>query len=58
MSLRSMMAKRLALGCWLESLSTLVSNQVICDAGWKSANNAIHLSRPLMLFFNLLALGG
>jgi hypothetical protein len=26
---------------------------VICDAGCKSANNAIHLSRPLMIFLQL-----
>jgi len=26
---------------------------VICDAGGKSANNAIHLSRPLMIFAQL-----
>ncbi|QNI69472.1 hypothetical protein CyaNS01_00312 [Cyanobium sp. NS01] len=26
---------------------------MICDAGEKSANNAIHLSRPLMIFVEL-----
>jgi len=47
MSSHSMMAMRLAPGCCLESLSTPASNQMICDAGGRSANNAIHLSRHL-----------
>ena len=53
MSLRSMMARRLAPGCCLESPSTLASNQEICDAGGQSANNAIHLSRPLTILVEL-----
>jgi len=53
MSLHSMMAMRLAPGCCLESQSTPASNQVICDAGGKSANNAIHLGRSLMIFVQL-----
>ena len=53
MSLHSMMARRLAPGCCLESPSTPALNQVICDAGVKSANNAIHLSRLIMFFADL-----
>ena len=53
MSLHSMMAKRSAPGCWLELPSTPALNQAICDAGVKSANNAIHLSRPLVIFVQL-----
>jgi hypothetical protein len=53
MSLHSMMAKRLAPGCYLELPSTPVFSQMICDADCKSANNAIHLSRPLMVSFGI-----
>jgi hypothetical protein len=53
MSLHSMMARRLAPGCCLESPSTLVLNQEICEEGVKSANNAIHLSRPQLINFDL-----
>jgi hypothetical protein len=53
MSLHSMMARRLAPGCCLESPSILALNQVICDDGGTSVNNAIHLSRRHMLFVDL-----
>lgn len=53
MSLHSMMARRLAPGCCRELPRTPVFNQVICDAGGISANNAIHLSRPLMISVDL-----
>jgi hypothetical protein len=53
MTLHSMKAKRLAPGCCLESPSTLPLNQVICEAGGKSAKNAIHLGRPLKIFVEL-----
>lgn len=53
MSLHSMMAKRLAPGYYLELPSTPVFSQMICDADCKSANNAIHLNRPLMVSFGI-----
>jgi predicted RNase H-like HicB family nuclease len=51
--LHSMLARRLAQGCWLESPSTPALNQVICDKGGESSNSAIHLSRPLMFVVQL-----